>query len=173
MLIIDSNNMLRLVSFTDELTKVANRRYMNEKMDIIFSSDITLTHSLAFLDIDHFKTVNDTYGHDAGDEVLRIFADICINNIRSTDVFARWGGEEFILFMDNTNKDHAEEVCLRILSAIEQHPFLFGEQTIRITTSIGLTEFSPPNDQIEVVLKHIDEALYCSKRSGRNCITIL
>ena len=173
MLIIDSNNMLRLVSFTDELTKVANRRYMNEKMDIIFSSDITLTHSLAFLDIDHFKTVNDTYGHDAGDEVLRIFADICINNIRSTDVFARWGGEEFILFMDNTNKDHAEEVCLRILSAIEQHPFLFGEQTIRITTSIGLTEFSPPNDQIEAVLKHIDEALYCSKKSGRNCITIL
>ncbi|WP_232601664.1 diguanylate cyclase [Photobacterium carnosum] len=172
-LIIDSNNILRLVSFTDELTKVANRRYMNEKMDLIFSSDITLTHSLAFLDIDHFKTVNDTYGHDAGDEILKIFADVCINNIRSTDVFARWGGEEFMLFMDNTNENHAEEVCLRILSAIEQHPFLFGGQIIRITTSIGLTEFSPANDQIETVLKHIDEALYCSKKSGRNCITIL
>lgn len=105
--------------------------------------------------------------------MLKIFADICINNIRSTDVFARWGGEEFILFMDNTNKDQAEEVCLRILTAIEQHPFLFGEHTIRITTSIGLTEFSPPNDQIEAVLKHIDKALYCSKKNGRNCITIL
>lgn len=172
-LIIDSNHILKQVSFTDELTKVANRRYMNEKMELIFASDNSLTHSLAFLDIDHFKKVNDTYGHDAGDEVLKIFADICINNIRSTDVFARWGGEEFILFMDNTNKDQAEEVCLRILTAIEQHPFLFGEHTIRITTSIGLTEFSPPNDQIEAVLKHIDKALYCSKKNGRNCITIL
>ncbi|WP_181315110.1 sensor domain-containing diguanylate cyclase [Photobacterium phosphoreum] len=170
--IVDANHVLRQVSFTDELTNIPNRRYMNKKIKQIFSSNIALTHSIAFLDIDHFKTVNDTYGHDVGDAVLKSFADICLSNIRSSDVLARWGGEEFILFMDKTGKDNAEEVCLRILSAIEQHPFLFNSQVIRITTSIGLASFTPPFSQIEVVLKEVDEALYYSKNNGRNRITI-
>ncbi|OBU25395.1 hypothetical protein AYY22_04455 [Photobacterium kishitanii] len=165
--------MLRQVSFTDELTNIPNRRYMNEKIKQIFSTHITLTHSIAFLDIDHFKRVNDTYGHDAGDKVLKEFADICLNNVRSSDVLARWGGEEFILFLDRTGKDNAEEVCARILNTVEQHQFLFKDQVIRITTSIGLASFSPQDDQIEVVLKGIDEALYRSKNNGRNRITIV
>ncbi|CEO41820.1 sensor domain-containing diguanylate cyclase [Photobacterium kishitanii] len=172
-LIVDDNNMLRQVSFTDELTNIPNRRYMNEKIKQIFSTHITLTHSIAFLDIDHFKRVNDTYGHDAGDKVLKEFADICLNNVRSSDVLARWGGEEFILFLDRTGKDNAEEVCARILNTVEQHQFLFKDQVIRITTSIGLASFSPQDDQIEVVLKGIDEALYSSKNNGRNRITIV
>ena len=75
--------------------------------------------------------------------------------------------------MDKTNKVNADEVCLRILTAISNHSFLYKDQVIRITVSIGLTSFSPQNDQLEVVLKNIDEALYISKNNGRNRITIV
>ncbi|PSU00086.1 sensor domain-containing diguanylate cyclase [Photobacterium iliopiscarium] len=169
----NTNNILKRATFTDELTNIYNRRYMNKVMRQIFFANITLTHSIAFLDIDHFKRVNDTYGHDAGDEILRIFSEICLNNIRTTDVIARWGGEEFILFMDQTNKINAEEVCSRILTAVNQHPFLYNDQAIHITVSIGLTSFSPQNDQIELVLQNIDKAVYHSKNNGRNCITVI
>ncbi|SKC31519.1 Response regulator PleD [Photobacterium piscicola] len=169
----DANNILKLAIFTDELTNIYNRRYMNNVLRQIFFSNITATHSIAFLDIDHFKRVNDTYGHDAGDEILKVFASICSNNIRTTDVIARWGGEEFILFMEKTSNIHAEDVCYRILRAVNKHSFLYDGQVIHITVSIGLTSFSPQNDQIEIVLKNIDKAVYHSKNNGRNRITTI
>lgn len=169
----DANNILKLAIFIDELTNIYNRRYMNNVLRQIFFSNITATHSIAFLDIDHFKRVNDTYGHDAGDEILKVFASICSNNIRTTDVIARWGGEEFILFMEKTSNIHAEDVCYRILRAVNKHSFLYDGQVIHITVSIGLTSFSPQNDQIEIVLKNIDKAVYHSKNNGRNRITTI
>lgn len=169
----DTNNMLKHATFTDELTNIYNRRYMNNIIRQVFFSKATATHSIAFLDIDHFKIVNDTYGHDAGDEILRVFAAICLNSIRTSDVIARWGGEEFILFMDKTSQSHAKDVCYRILTAVNQHAFLYNGQVIHITVSIGLTSFSPKNDHVDVVLKNIDDAVYHSKKNGRNCITII
>lgn len=169
----DANSIMKLAIFTDELTNIYNRRYMNNILRQIFFSNITETHSIAFLDIDHFKRVNDTYGHDAGDEILKVFASICSNNIRKTDVIARWGGEEFILFMEKTSNIYAEDVCYRILRAVNKHSFLYDGQVIHITVSIGLTSFSPQNDQIEMVLKNIDKAVYHSKNNGRNRITTI
>ncbi|MEC6883065.1 sensor domain-containing diguanylate cyclase [Photobacterium piscicola] len=169
----DANNILKLAIFTDELTNIYNRRYMNNIFRQVFFSNITATHSIAFFDIDHFKKVNDTYGHDAGDEILKVFASICLNNIRAADVIARWGGEEFILFMEKTSSIHAKDVCYRILRAVNQHPFLYNGQVIHLTVSIGLTSFSPQNDQIEMVLKNIDKAVYHSKNNGRNRITTI
>ena len=146
---------------------------MNNIMKQVFFSNDTSIHSIAFLDIDHFKLVNDTYGHDAGDEILRVFVGICSNNIRASDIFARWGGEEFILFMDKTSPIHAEDVCYRILRAVNQHSFLYNSQVIHITVSIGLTSFSPKNDKIDAVFKNIDDAVYHSKKNGRNRITVI
>ena len=169
----DTNYILKHEAITDELTSIYNRRYMNNIMKQVFFSNVISIHSIAFLDIDHFKLVNDTYGHDAGDEILRVFVGICSNNIRASDIFARWGGEEFILFMDKTSPIHAEDVCYRILRAVNQHSFLYNSQVIHITVSIGLTSFSPKNDKIDAVFKNIDDAVYHSKKNGRNRITVI
>lgn len=172
-LIVDTNNQLRQVSLTDELTTIPNRRYMNDRLKEIFKFNLRHTHSIAFLDLDHFKMVNDTYGHDAGDEVLKLFADICLTNVRSDDVIARWGGEEFMLLMKNTNKTNAEDVCSRILLSVARSPFLFKDHVIQVTVSMGLTSFSPQNSQLDEIIKRVDDALYMSKKSGRNKITVL
>ncbi len=171
-LIIDINETLRKASFTDELTKLPNRRYINHKLDNIYKSTINQIHSIAILDLDHFKMVNDTYGHDIGDKVLISFSDICSKNIRSIDVISRWGGEEFILLMENTNIIQAEEICSRILHTLSEYRFTFNNQNFSITVSIGLSSFTLSNSQ-DTVIKNIDNALYISKRTGRNKFTVL
>ncbi len=172
-LIIDINETLYKASFTDELTMLPNRRYINHKLEVISKSITNQTHSIAMLDLDHFKMINDTYGHDIGDKVLIFFSNICLESIRSTDIISRWGGEEFILLMENTKTIHAEEICSRILHALSEHIFTFNNQTFSVTVSIGLSSFTLSDYQIDTVIKNIDNALYISKRTGRNKITVL
>ena len=139
----------------DELTQILNRRgFDNEVKNLKIGSII-------FMDIDKFKDINDTYGHDFGDYVLKEFARIIKKNIRSSDVFARIGGEEFIIILPETSYIHAFKVAEKLKKAIESHDF----QGVKVTASFGVSEFE---SDLEQAIKRADEALYEAKNSGRN-----
>ena len=121
------------------------------------------------MDIDHFKKINDTYGHLAGDQVLVSLATFISESIRSKDIFARWGGEEFILILQSEDIEAATELGRRLLARVEEKEF---EVVGHITISIGVTSYSPGDSPMEVVLR-ADEALYHSKNKGRNRISAM
>ena len=122
--------------------------------------------SLLMLDIDYFKNVNDTYGHDVGDYVLKELCSTIKNMIRKTDIFGRWGGEEFLLILPNTNKDEAISIATKIRNIIENHKFDYIPQ---VTISIGVSVYNEKSRK-EIFLKKVDDALYKAKSSGRNCV---
>ncbi len=126
--------------------------------------------SILITDIDHFKSINDTYGHDAGDEVLREFADRLRSCIRGVDLACRFGGEEFVVVMPDTDLGIASRVAERIRRRIAGEPFQIdrGERSIEVTISIGLAALHGAEDLPATILKRADEALYRAKRSGRN-----
>jgi diguanylate cyclase (GGDEF)-like protein len=116
------------------------------------------------LDIDHFKTVNDTYGHDVGDYVLKATVNVIKRNIRKADIFARYGGEEFMIVQPETTIERAKVYAEKIRTIIEQNNF---DKVKKITISIGVTMFNK-NDAIESITKRVDDALYRAKDNGRN-----
>lgn len=154
----------------DSLTNIYNRQKFDEifKQEIKNSNRYSFALSLAILDIDKFKLFNDTYGHLIGDEVLISTTQVVQNNLRDTDLFARWGGEEFVLLFRNTKISEAKVVVnkLRVLIEKNSHP-LAG----RVTASFGLTQYKE-NDTIESMFKRCDEALYMAKANGRNRVEI-
>ncbi|WP_305811378.1 sensor domain-containing diguanylate cyclase [Photobacterium leiognathi] len=166
--IVAMNNQLHKASYTDELTRLPNRRFLNLQLEAIPQLTTECSYSIAIFDIDNFKHVNDSYGHDIGDEVLIGFANVCIDNLRSNDIIARWGGEEFILLMKNTDIQQAKEVCQRILDALSAQPIIAGKHKLLVTTSAGLGTFSSVNFDSISALKSIDEALYQAKNTGKN-----
>ncbi len=160
---------------TDALTKIYNKRYLLEVLEVEFKRAKALhtDFSLLFFDLDHFKKVNDTHGHDAGDMVLREFAALVrTNHIRPKDVFARYGGEEFILLLANTGLKDAADIAERIRSAIETHAFIYEGKRIPVTTSMGLAELKTGIESAGTLLKHADQALYAAKNAGRNRLVI-
>jgi diguanylate cyclase (GGDEF)-like protein len=155
----------------DALTGLYNRRHLEHQLDVEIAS--ALRHkkhlSVAMLDIDHFKKVNDTYGHAAGDHVLRTFASVVGNLVRPEDLFARYGGEEFTLVLRDTDETRALALAERLRSMIEQTSIPFGSQTIRITSSSGvatLEECEQPDKG--TIMRIADERLYAAKQGGRN-----
>jgi diguanylate cyclase (GGDEF)-like protein/PAS domain S-box-containing protein len=157
---------LEMLSITDHLTKAYNRvRFMTAlETEARRSRRYTAPLSVVMFDIDHFKKINDNYGHDAGDRVLISITELVKNGIRDTDLLARWGGEEFILLFTHTTGPVATEVVERIRGSIET----FNFETIGvITVSFGVTEHRP-GDEPETMLKRVDEALYRAKHQGRN-----
>jgi len=155
-------NHLEEASFKDYLTDTYNRRKFYE---IAASLPSDKTHSLIMLDIDHFKQINDNYGHDKGDFVLKEVADIIRHNIRKNDYIFRWGGEEFIILLKNTDLEGGMKVVEKLKNDIESHDF----QGLKITSSFGICE---TNKITNDTLQKLDEALYESKRKGRNRITV-
>ena len=151
---------------TDPLTKIYNRL----KFDNIFASEIMRVQryetplSLIIFDIDDFKQINDTYGHNVGDNVLIELTRVVSNNIRTTDIFARWGGEEFVILTPNTDMDHAKELAERLRVAIEDSIF---KEASTVTCSFGVAEFRE-NDTTDTLSKRADDALYEAKKSGKN-----
>ena len=125
---------------------------------------------MLLLDIDHFKTVNDSYGHDAGDAVLKEFAAHVRRNIRGIDLACRLGGEEFVVVMPDTDLAKAYLVGERLRQCIATAPFHASERigTISVTASVGVASLEFPDDTPELILKRADQALYCAKRDGRN-----
>lgn len=150
-------------AYTDHLTNSFNRRYFFEKVKKLPKG----THSLIMFDIDYFKKINDTYGHNVGDDILKQTVELIKNHIRKDDLIFRWGGEEFIILLENVNKNKAFEIAENLRKLIQSHNF----NGIKITASFGVKEIKnkiSAND-----LKTLDNALYLSKQKGRNQVNVL
>ncbi|MGQ0510025.1 MAG: diguanylate cyclase [Betaproteobacteria bacterium] len=160
----------RLISH-DELTKTLNRRSLVERLgaEISRSERSAAAFSVALMDLDHFKVVNDTHGHAVGDEVLRGFAGSVHDAMRATDVFGRYGGEEFLLILTGSTVGAASEAAERIRSAVMAKEWAAIAPGLNVTVSVGLAAFRK-GDSIEHILKRADTALYQAKHAGRNRI---
>ncbi|MDG3577073.1 PleD family two-component system response regulator [Rhizobium sp. YJ-22] len=160
------------LAVTDALTGLNNRRYLDNHLAVLFQRAKARSRpmSLCITDIDRFKSVNDTYGHDAGDEVLKEFARRIRSTVRGADLACRYGGEEFVLVMPDTVPEMATAAAERLRAVIENEPFrLKGAGVdLHITASIGLSSTLWGAPSPEALLKDADRALYEAKRSGRN-----
>lgn len=162
---------LERYAHTDALTGLNNRRIFMQRLDE--EAERVRRHgsplSVLLFDLDHFKRVNDTYGHDAGDKMLICVSQTTNNIKRASDVSARLGGEEFGLLLPETDQQGAAQLAQRLRKAIEASSITLGTgETVSITTSIGVATISRKQDELENVLKHADNALYRAKDSGRN-----
>lgn len=161
----------QLVQFAnrDSLTNIYNRRaFMERTQDVINRARETWPISAIMFDIDHFKSVNDKFGHDAGDEVIRVVAKIAQ---AEGSLLGRLGGEEFALVLKNRTLREAAYAAERIRSTIATTPILINGHSIRITSSFGVARFHP-KDNIDILLKRADIALYHSKNGGRNIVSV-
>ena len=156
----------------DYLTGVSNRRYFMERAQEELSRANRYTHPLTFMmmDIDHFKNINDTYGHHAGDQVLKNVASICTDNLRVHDLFGRIGGEEFSAMLPETNLNDAIVVAERIRKSVEDAEWAIDGKKVSCTISIGMSQLNDDSETLDNLMKKADEALYLAKSSGRNCI---
>lgn len=159
------------LSITDPLTGLHNRRYMERHLKTLIADAERTGRALSVLiaDIDHFKHVNDTYGHDAGDVVLQEFSRRFRAYTRGVDLACRLGGEEFLIIMHDTDKALARQVGERVRECVAGLPFKVGpNQEIRVTASVGLATWEGEGDSSEALFKRADNALYVAKRQGRN-----
>ena len=160
------------MAITDQLTGLHNRRYMARHLDSLISNAQRSNKALAFLimDIDHFKSVNDTHGHDIGDEVLREFANRISANIRGIDLACRYGGEEFVVVMPDTDVDFAYTIAERLRKSVETTPIEISRMpnALKVTISIGIAASLGGDDNADKLLHRADQALYRAKREGRN-----
>ncbi len=164
-----ANGKLEELSRTDPLTKLWNRRYMHE---IVERERVRIKRafepfSFILMDIDHFKNVNDTYGHECGDYVLATMAVILRSAVRKQDVVGRWGGEEFLLFLPSTSLKGALTIAESIRKKIADYPFNYSSTNIAITATLGVSEYEE-TVSVEACVKLADDALYEGKESGRN-----
>lgn len=155
------------LAITDKLTSASNRLYFDRrlKQEIDRAKRYNQLFTIIYLDLDYFKRVNDQFGHGTGDEVLKDFAMIANNINRESDVFARFGGEEFIILAHMADKNSAYNLYQRIKKAIEEHDF---KQVKTITFSAGIAEFNIKTDTADIILARADKALYEAKERGRN-----
>lgn len=161
---------LRQQATTDDLTGVANRRRFLELAQTETSRALRYRHplALALIDIDHFKKINDTYGHAAGDQALLALAEICRTNIRAIDVFARFGGDEFAVLLPETSREEAAEVMQRVGLAVAARPADLDCGPVAITISAGIAGLASGEDSLDALLRRADQALYQAKEAGRN-----
>ncbi len=160
-------------AFQDTLTNLPNRRYLDKhlmaKLDELARYDWPF--GLIFLDIDHFKAINDTHGHDVGDETLKTLARTLVNCSRSFDTVARWGGEEFVVVVANVDRVKLRRIAERYRSMVESSTVAAGETIFRMTISLGAT-LARKKDTLDSLLKRADGLMYQSKLAGRNCVTL-
>ncbi len=168
----ETEQKLFIQASTDTLTGLYNRRqfFALTKQAFAVSTREKTPYCVIMLDIDHFKSINDTYGHDAGDIVLKHLSDIITQTLRKSDIIARWGGEEFIVFLQNTTPEKAVVPAEKLRAAVEATSVTVGDQTIRFTISLGIS-ISQITD-VNLLQKEADLALYHSKENGRNQVTL-
>ena len=175
-----NNERLKRVGLTDPLTRINNRRFFDQRLneEIARSTRANEPISCLFIDIDHFKSINDENGHQQGDFILREVAGLIREQLRNCDVIARYGGEEFSILLTNTSEQTAWDVAERIRYRLEQHPFKLPEidKTLRVSVSIGIATLSGLQgleDTMKLghmLLENADQALYVAKSDGRNCV---
>ena len=159
------------MAVTDGLTGLHNRRYLDAHTKVLFDRAVTRGRPMSVLmtDVDRFKVVNDTYGHDCGDHVLREFARRLRRNLRGIDLACRYGGEEFVVVMPDTDAQVAGVVAERIRGAIAGAPFDCGSnESLEVTVSVGVATMLPSDLSVDDLVKRADMALYQAKSAGRN-----
>ncbi len=164
------------MAITDALTGLYNRHYLNTHLGNMVKQSLKNGKHLALmmLDMDHFKSVNDTYGHDVGDLILQQLSNIIIQESRSAELASRFGGEEFVILMPETNPQSALAAAQRMREIVEATPFKINNNgdAINKTVSIGVASLHPDGDSAESLLKRADEALYEAKNNGRNQVRV-
>ena len=169
-------NELKLLASTDSMTKLYNRRYFTKISEYTLKLSKRENHnvSIIMLDIDKFKNVNDTYGHQVGDDVIIMLANKLMEHQRKSDIVCRYGGEEFVVLLPNTSIEGANSVAKKIREDVEQLTIkLDSKKELNFTISLGISQVDMKNDiNIESALKSADDALYEAKNSGRNKICI-
>lgn len=166
------NKKFKQLANIDPLTNLYNRRFVNEQLEHLFDLAKKQKSFLGFVifDIDFFKKVNDTYGHDAGDKVLQMVAKLANENFRETDLVGRIGGEEFCIVFTNTNEENVLKIVERFRKEIEEQSVLYEQESIKVTSSFGIAYLFDNINSSEELFKNADAALYEAKRSGRNRI---
>jgi Amt family ammonium transporter len=159
-----SNKNLSIKAYRDSLTKAYNRNGLFKHLE-----NKNILYTLTIIDIDKFKNINDTFGHDIGDSVLIELSSLIMNNIRDNDIFARWGGEEFLIVFDNNNLEVTQNICEELRKKIEK----FNFSTVKnITASFGVSNLRANSESFDDALKRADKALYEAKNGGRNRIYV-
>lgn len=171
--VIVSNKLMHILeknAKTDPLTGLYNRKFLDEESDKIIeqAKRARISFGVLMLDIDHFKMVNDTYGHDVGDNAIKIVAQTLNENTRTSDIVIRFGGEEFIVLLYNCNKEYLIDVADKIRIAFMEKDIPAGNETIKKTMSIGCSIFPTNSNNLETCIKFADLALYEAKETGRN-----
>jgi diguanylate cyclase (GGDEF)-like protein/PAS domain S-box-containing protein len=163
---------LQNLTLLDALTETGNRRYaeitLRAKVDEMQRYDWIC--GILFIDIDHFKNINDIYGHDAGDQVLKAVSKTLQSGIRTSDILSRWGGEEFVAVISSTDEEHLLSMAERLRLFIAQSDIPIGEHAVHVTVSIGAT-LVRPGDTPETALRRSDSLMYESKKKGRNMVS--
>ncbi len=161
---------LREISVQDPLTRIPNRRYLDEYMvrEIARTRRYDRSLSLLMIDVDHFKRVNDTYGHVCGDAVLRDLAQVISNRLRQSEFLARYGGEEFALLLPETDVQGAALVAEQVRALVDGHDFCCGDEVIPVTISVGVGAWTPSMTQASDLIEAADAKLYQAKHAGRN-----
>lgn len=167
-------NELRSLAITDSLTGAWNRRYFlsRGKEELSRGLRYKTPFALLILDIDFFKLINDTYGHDIGDEVLKSLTKYCRRELRETDVFARFGGEEFAVLLPQISRENTLLTAERLRAAVADMPMKQISETFSITVSIGISLFKGQDTSIEELIKQADQAMYRAKKLGRNRVEL-
>jgi len=166
----DTNLQLKEMSLTDPLTGLSNRRRLQNELKSVCGDDASCSIGLIMIDIDHFKTVNDTHGHDAGDQVLLELAKAMRDTCREEDLLVRWGGEEFVVLLPESDERRLQIAAERLRLHIRQMTIeLRNAVTLRVTASIGATLIRPQQSP-ESALRKVDKLLYEAKRDGRDCV---
>jgi len=168
----EANRLLQELASRDSLTEIYNRRYFHElaTIELERSRRSGRQASLLLIDIDHFKRVNDSFGHAAGDEVLKGVVATVKTLLRDSDLFARIGGEELVVLMPETGIDAARLVAERLRAAIEGDRYSLPNHSVTVTASIGLAVTPIPPEPLAELLERSDRALYAAKAAGRNCV---
>lgn len=166
----DANKKLLEISTKDYLTNIANRRYFFEiglkSLHIAKRENSDL--SIVCIDIDFFKNINDTYGHNIGDEILKLIANNMNKYIRKSDILARIGGEEFVILLNNTNEQNAYALAEKIRVHIESLIYKNDKIEIRTSISMGISQLRAKDDDLDSIIIRADKALYEAKNTGRN-----
>ncbi|MEH6508373.1 diguanylate cyclase [Halopseudomonas aestusnigri] len=169
-----ANTKLQELALRDGLTGLLNRRYWESCLEREFARHQRYDSpvSLVIFDIDHFKRVNDTYGHQTGDEVIRSVAEITSRLARETDFAGRYGGEEFVVLLPGTHLDGAAQFAERLRQAVEQQVLDYQGSPLSYTISLGVATISDDMANYQILLERADKALYASKEQGRNRVTL-
>lgn len=170
----EENKKLKEIANMDLLTGLYNRRYLEFQLNnwVNEAKDFNSAFALLFFDIDFFKRVNDTYGHNVGDEVLKIISNTLVSNLRPKDILGRWGGEEFIAMIKTSDIGVLSDLAERLRHLSENSSYQLEDEVLSVTVSIG-GAFYQDKESIQSLIERADKAMYQSKTKGRNQVTIL